>query len=58
MFLLQLLQEGDMWLWISATHQLKCSGKKEVLEKLNIKVFNLPPYSPDLNPIEKMWFLK
>ena len=28
---------------------------KEVLDKSGIKYLYLPPYSPDLNPIEKMW---
>ena len=27
----------------------------EVLEKAEVKLLYLPPYSPDLNPIEKMW---
>ncbi|MCI7812366.1 MAG: transposase [Lachnospiraceae bacterium] len=28
---------------------------KEILDASGIKYFYLPPYSPDLNPIEKMW---
>ncbi len=28
---------------------------KKVIEKLKINVIFLPPYSPDFNPIEKMW---
>lgn len=48
------LQEGDMVVMDNLqTHH--SSAVKEVLENLNIKVFYLPPYSPDLNPIEKMW---
>ena len=27
----------------------------EILEAKGMKVLYLPPYSPDLNPIEKMW---
>ena len=27
----------------------------ELAERLNIHILYLPPYSPDLNPIEKMW---
>ena len=28
---------------------------KESIEKVGAKVLYLPPYSPDMNPIEKMW---
>jgi len=28
---------------------------KEEAEKLNISLVYLPPYSPDLNPIENVW---
>lgn len=28
---------------------------KQVLDESEIKYLYLPPYSPDLNPIEKMW---
>lgn len=28
---------------------------KQILDTLGIKYLYLPPYSPDLNPIEKMW---
>ena len=28
---------------------------KELLDKAGIRYLYLPPYSPDLNPIEKMW---
>jgi len=36
------------------------SGKVKILaKKLNIKLFYLPPYSPNLNPIERLWkFMK
>lgn len=27
----------------------------EVLEKAGVELLYLPPYSPDFNPIEKMW---
>ena len=27
----------------------------ELAERLHIRILYLPPYSPDLNPIEKMW---
>ena len=35
------------------THHSK--AVKKVIEELNINVFFLPPYSPDFNPIKKMW---
>jgi len=35
------------------THHAKDVVK--AIKKLNIKVIYLPPYSPDFNPIEKMW---
>jgi transposase len=28
---------------------------KELIESVGCKVIFLPPYSPDLNPIEKFW---
>ncbi|MCM1024223.1 MAG: transposase [Prevotella sp.] len=35
------------------THHAKTV--KKVIEELKINVIFLPPYSPDYNPIEKMW---
>ena len=35
------------------SHHVK--AVREVLEEKGMKVLYLPPYSPDLNPIEKMW---
>ena len=35
------------------THHSK--AVKAVIEELKINVIYLPPYSPDLNPIEMMW---
>ena len=29
---------------------------KQWFQQHNLKVFNWPPYSPDLNPIEHFWF--
>lgn len=29
---------------------------KKIIEELKINVVYLPTYSPDFNPIEKMWF--
>ena len=36
-----------------AFHQVK--GVQQAIEKAGGKLVYLPPYSPDLNPIEQMW---
>ena len=33
----------------------KSSKTEELIEKAGCKLLFLPPYSPDLNPIEKFW---
>ncbi len=33
----------------------KVKGIKEAIESVGADLWYLPPYSPDLNPIEKMW---
>jgi transposase len=33
----------------------KVSGVREAIEKAGAEVLHLPPYSPNLNPIEKAW---
>ena len=33
----------------------KVEGVKEIIETAGATVLYLPPYSPDLNPIEQMW---
>jgi len=33
----------------------KVAGVVEAIEAVDASVWYLPPYSPDLNPIEKMW---
>lgn len=33
----------------------KVSGVRQMIEKVGAEVLYLPPYSPDLNPIEKAW---
>jgi len=33
----------------------KSNTTKELIESIGCKVCFLPPYSPDLNPIEKQW---
>ncbi len=35
------------------THHSK--AVKKIIEELKLNVIYLPPYSPDFNPIEKMW---
>lgn len=36
-----------------ASHKVK--GVREAIEAVGADVWYLPPYSPDLNPIEKLW---
>ncbi len=33
----------------------KSQRTKELIESVGCKIIFLPPYSPDLNPIEKFW---
>lgn len=52
--LLPMLQPGD----IVVLDNLSAHKDKETLAliaKVGVEVWFLPPYSPDLNPIEKMW---
>lgn len=54
-FLAPTLRKGD----IVIADNLSChkvSGVKEIIESVGAKMLYLPPYSPDLNPIE-MFFL-
>ena len=47
----------DEWLYIildNAAYQ-RCKKVKECAEKLNINLIFLPPYSPNLNLIERLW---
>jgi transposase len=52
--LLPCLKSGMILIWDNASfHQ---SGKiKELIESVGCKLLFLPPYSPDLNPIEHYW---
>ena len=48
------LQKGDLVIldnW--ATHKIR--GIREALEAAGARLLYLPPYSPDFNPLEKMW---
>ena len=50
----QYLRLGDIVVMDNMrSHHVK--AVREVLEEKGMKVLYLPPYSPDLNPIEKMW---
>ena len=52
--LLPTLKPGDIVVMDNMrSHHVK--AVREVLEEKGMKVLYLPPYSPDLNPIEKMW---
>ena len=48
------LQAGDIVVMDNlAPH--KMAGVAEAIEAVGAEVWYLPPYSPDLNPIEKLW---
>ena len=48
------LETGDVVVMDNlSAHKVK--GVKEAIEECGAKVLYLPPYSPDLNPIEKCW---
>lgn len=48
------LQSGDIVVMDNlASH--KVTGVREAIEAVGANAWYLPPYSPDLNPIEKMW---
>jgi transposase len=48
------LQEGDIVVMDNlASH--KVVGVREAIEEAGANTWYLPPYSPDLNPIEKLW---
>lgn len=52
--LLPTLKPGDIVVMDNMrSHHVK--AVRELLEGKGMKVLYLPPYSPDLNPIEKMW---
>jgi transposase len=52
-YLIPALHQGDIVVMDNlSTH--KAAGIKEAVEKAGCKVLYIPPYSPDLNPIEEM----
>lgn len=53
-FLVPVLRAGDIVVLDNlSSHKVK--GVVEVIEAVGAEAWYLPPYSPDLNPIEQMW---
>ena len=53
-FLIPETSPGDTMIMDNATFH-KSEKTKKIVEEANRKLVFLPPYSPDLNPIEKFW---
>ena len=53
-FLVKALKPGQIVIWDNASFH-KSVKVKEMIERAGCKLMFLPPYSPDLNPIEKFW---
>ncbi len=53
-FLCPLLAEGDYVVMDNASVH-KVDEVKDLIQKTGAKLIYLPPYSPDLNPIELAW---
>jgi transposase len=53
-FLVPVLRPGDIVV-MDNLNSHKVTGVREAIEALGAEVWYLPPYSPDLNPIEQMW---
>jgi transposase len=53
-FLIKELKDGQFVVMDNASFH-KSQKTKELIESVGCKVIFLPPYSPDLNPIEKFW---
>jgi transposase len=53
-FLIKELKAGQFVVMDNASFH-KSQKTKELIESVGCKVIFLPPYSPDLNPIEKFW---
>lgn len=52
--LIPALNPGDVVIWDNATFH-KSKQLAQLFEKAGIGLLFLPPYSPDLNPIEQFW---
>ena len=48
------LRRGDIVVWDNLTAHY-CDGVREAIEAVGASVMFLPPYSPELNPIEHTW---
>lgn len=48
------LTPGDVVIWDNATFH-KSPRLRELIEEAGCQLLFLPPYSPDLNPIEQFW---
>jgi transposase len=44
-----------IWSLWTTFHRIKCTETLSLIQQLGAEVLFLPAYSPDLNPIEKMW---
>ena len=53
-FLIKELKPGQVVIMDNAAFH-KSQRTKDLIESVRCKVIFLPPYSPDLNPIEKFW---
>lgn len=53
-FLIKELKTGQVVIMDNASFH-KSQKTKELIESVGCKLIFLPPYSPDLNPIEKFW---
>ena len=53
-FLLKELRSGQVVVLDNATFH-KSNKVKDLIESVGCSIIFLPPYSPDLNPIEKFW---
>lgn len=53
-FLLPELQPGQVVIMDNAAFH-KSQETKKLIETAGCRIFFLPPYSPDLNPIEQVW---
>lgn len=53
-FLIRELKSGQVVIMDNASFH-KSKKTKELIESVGCTVIFLPPYSPDLNPIEKFW---
>lgn len=53
-FLIKELKPGQVVIMDNASFH-KSQKTRELIESVGCKLIFLPPYSPDLNPIEKFW---